>query len=93
MSHEGTVAQCYITNHVVLVCDGVIVVHIPYPIPRLKILDDLLKALLLDLRLSSGNSRSGVRVDKAAALLAVLELSTLSRADANGGRVDLGATL
>lgn len=56
-----------------------------------QLLIDLLKTLLLDLSLSSGDGRSGIGVDKAAALLAVLELSTLSRADANVGRVDLGA--
>lgn len=50
-----------------------------------------LETLLRDLSLSSGDGRIGVGVDKAAALLAVLELGTLSRADTNVGGVDLGA--
>lgn len=50
-----------------------------------------LEALLLDLSLSRGDGRLRVRVDKAAALLAVLELSTLSGADTDGSGVDLGA--
>lgn len=50
-----------------------------------------LKALLRDLSLSGGDGRIRVGVDEATALLAVLELGTLSRADADSGGIDLGA--
>lgn len=52
-----------------------------------------LETLLLDLSLSSSDGRVSIGVNKAAALLAILELSTLGRADADTGGVDLGAAL
>lgn len=54
---------------------------------------DPLETLLLDLSLSSGNSRVGVGVREATALLAVLGGGALGTADAHAARVDLGAAL
>ena len=50
-----------------------------------------LEPLLLHLRLGGRNGRSGVGVDKAAAVLAVLELGGLGRADADAARVSAAA--
>lgn len=63
------------------------------PTKQTKPLSNRLEALLGDLSLSSSDGGSWVGVDEAAALLAVLELSTLSGADTNVGGVDLGAAL
>lgn len=49
------------------------------------------EALLGDLVLRGGDGGGGVGVGEAAALLPVLELGALGRADADGGGVDLGA--
>lgn len=50
-----------------------------------------LETLLRNLSLGSSDGSSRVRVDKAAALLAVLQSSRLGGADADVGGVDLGA--
>lgn len=50
-----------------------------------------LKALLLDLSLSSSDGSSSVGVIEATALLPILELGPFGRADADAAGVDLGA--
>lgn len=61
--------------------------HTSHPKPAMISLE----SLLLDLSLSSSDGSSRVGVNKAAALLAVLELCALGGADANTAGVDLGA--